>query len=821
MDLNVLLYRRRRAVAHFALLLIGVWIFSPYISGRYTFIGDSDRLNHTLSLLNIDVQNIRNGTWSSWSESLFGGHTLVAWPYYYRSPFPYLALLWSERNLFDAAAVISALLVIVAGWSAFGLVQRLYDSTFLAFVAGALYQTSALVVLKISQDFVTVSGMCLYALGLLIIHDIRPGGLAKRFGLLSLVIIGIVEFTFLQNAAYIMPALGAYAAYRTFYAKNFYTLPVFAASSLVAASAFLPWIYGVFTEFRLTFRNYGAGKANDFETVYQSQGFQTGQLLRWLDDRIFGKSLAEAISFNNSINLHEGMLNYTTTFCAVIILLGICLHSGTIFKTTLARRDSPYFIAIFVTCLLLVTTRFGHWIMFEVYFKIDLIHDRILLIAILPGIVTAIAFLHYWTFGDARSSSHQVPVRDFVAACVLALTLVAATETIAAMYNGRFYTIDWQNLISPRGISSTATIRIAISIFLTILAFGAIKYFSNDKPAKFLACYVLGILSVSQGLMFAREEISGDQMIVSGRPFNSQNASRVKASADEFRLPSGAALTAFHKRLETGSYRTSLVCAPDVTYMLCSPHVAAFWRWRVIEGYLFGVPSRLAALPWPKDTLGTRQINFTRSQDLGWPLLALLNVKYAVRVSSGLMTNQILDSGKSREINPDDVEILVNPRPVVPRFFFTRQVTPVSSVEEGVSALFSKPEGLSNPLSVTIESFVEGYSKGRSFDSNGKIEVEFMGDKINIKLDPTDEPRFLVLNERYHPDWHAYAGAIELPVYPTNVYMRGVEVPRGVGSVVLRYKPFVESNVSLLFYSFSAVGLFLGLLYLRRRDRRH
>ena len=81
-----------------------------------------------------------------------------------------------------------------------------------------------------------------------------------------------------------------------------------------------------------------------------------------------------------------------------------------------------------------------------------------------------------------------------------------------------------------------------------------------------------------------------------------------------------------------------------------------------------------------------------------------------------------------------------------------------------------------------------------------------------------------MVNELYHPNWHAYAtgpaGRTELKVWPTNVVMRGVLVPPGVGQIEMRFEPF--------FLSWQAEGLVVtGLLLvlagwrtLRRLDER-
>jgi hypothetical protein len=97
-------------------------------------------------------------------------------------------------------------------------------------------------------------------------------------------------------------------------------------------------------------------------------------------------------------------------------------------------------------------------------------------------------------------------------------------------------------------------------------------------------------------------------------------------------------------------------------------------------------------------------------------------------------------------------------------------------------------------------SLVEGYPEPAQFSTAGSITAIYQGGRIELELDPADQPRFLVLNEMYHPRWRAFAGHQELMIYPTNLVMRGLVVPPGATHIVLRFVPFLLSRVGFAFY---------------------
>jgi len=116
-------------------------------------------------------------------------------------------------------------------------------------------------------------------------------------------------------------------------------------------------------------------------------------------------------------------------------------------------------------------------------------------------------------------------------------------------------------------------------------------------------------------------------------------------------------------------------------------------------------------------------------------------------------------------------------------------------------------------------SMVEGIAEPMELgDAGSAIRASYQNDRVTIDLDSTTGPRFLVLNELYHPGWRAFAGEIELPILPTNTVMRGVMVPPGVTRIEMRFVPFSRGWVALLCLLLGLIVAVAGCSGLRQLD---
>lgn len=88
----------------------------------------------------------------------------------------------------------------------------------------------------------------------------------------------------------------------------------------------------------------------------------------------------------------------------------------------------------------------------------------------------------------------------------------------------------------------------------------------------------------------------------------------------------------------------------------------------------------------------------------------------------------------------------------------------------------------------------------------------------------TDSPRLFVASEVYYPaGWNAYLDGEEVPIRRVNYLLRGVHVPDGEHTLVMRFEPKVDrygrwiaGAATVLVYGGILVGL--GLAYRRRRE---
>jgi hypothetical protein len=831
------------------LAAMGLWLFRMHLLGDSTFIGDSDRLNTFLNIRKFEVDSIqRLGRVPAWNDLMFLGFGTFGLHYMLVSadPIAYLEALFPIQHLFRVSGFVSCGFLVLSGWVAFWFMKDTCGDSFSSLVGAGLYSLSAFSILRISQVDNAFSVLICLPAGLLFLRRVGVGRTGWCLVGLSVTIAYLLLFTFLQEVAYGLILLAAYAVFRSLWLRSLRPALVYGSSLVVAIIASLPRLYTVSRDFALLQRSALGYELRDFETTYRLLGTRPREWLRWFDDGIFGRFPEEAASLGNGINLHEGLLLYTSTFAALLVVWGAIRFRGEWFRLPRFKdEDAPFHLWFLILVGVVVLAKPAWQTLYVLFQKVDFTHARIVVAGLLP-FCTLVAIL----MRDLRPSP-ATEIQSGVRAWVVALSFVGAASILLVIdclvqrvgdvtrvpLNASlgdlarmsllllvFGTVPGVPVTSATVITENTWLRagglLQVECGAVVFAMLVMGIWVGRKRQRMTGVlwYCLGFLMLLQGIAYADAQLNGEH---TRRKVPFQGNNLLTARADEFRPPGSDVMSAFHARLEANEYRTALVCGPSEFPAFCAPHLSQFWRLRVAEGYMSGVPMRLAQLPWPEEVLGPRSLSFASMETLPWSILSLLNVKYALAVNAAFYENRVSDRAVGqRGVEPLDVAIRENPLPVVPRQFFTASVEPVGSVHDAIRLLFSREPSKELALEVRRNSLVEGYPSRERFSVNGTIRARYRGDTVEVAFDAAKEPRFLVLNELYHPDWRAYAGEVELPVYATNVVMRGIVVPPGESQIVLRFTPVLRIGLGLLCLATAGSAGFLAGWGLSRYDSR-
>lgn len=800
------------------LLALSAWYFLPHLLGTALFVGDSDRMSHYFTWLIHLNEGVRNGYLPTWSDSLFGGYNTAGVPYVYYNPLAFAGLLFNPELQNWVTGWTSALWLWFGGVAAYYLIRSTVPGRLYAFVGAALYQSSAVSVLKISQNEGTFSVVVLTPLILLCLQAARPGRFMSLTILCALAFTYLFSVSFLQESAYACLFFGLFVLYRLVVRREWSPLGVAIAAAIPSLIISLPRLVNVATEMRLSSRAASAGFQQTWQTLGTSNRFE---ILRWFDDRILGRYFQHALDLGNAINLHEGVLAYVSTYAVVIFLVGLAWH------VVLARRgtvpwpesDIPFHGYFVLFCLSVAAAKFGYWVMYHLFLGVGFIHARITTVAIPSMCLLTAIFLHRLATTPAGRGSTNIPIWMMVLAVIGCAGLTVIVESVAMHWVDaplRIVTGGKLRAVASEG----AVYRVIISILICAVLLIAAFRFTARPVWRALLIQAIGILAVMQVAIYAKDQISGPYMLSDGLPF--KNITRLLAHSEELRIPSATALKDLHATLEPQDFRTALMCDPARVGIYCTPYMAHTWRLREVGGYLNAIPLRVAALPWPPDHIGLRSITLVNLDSADWGLLALLNVQYAVEYHPGLLTNAVRDGGgQVRELQARDLTIHRNPYEAVPRVFFAREVVAKTGIGEVSAALF--PGGKYDPVHSDVRnvSYVEGPSELQGNYESGQVSrVVFRDQFITIDLVPSDKSRFLVINERYHPGWRASAGMVETRVLPTNLFMRGIVIPPATTRVQLEFVPFSLSRRAVPFYLGGLVLLIVSLAIVAYFDRR-
>jgi hypothetical protein len=836
-----------------ALAIMILALFRLSLFEGWTFVGDSDRLNTVLSVRLFEVNQIQSrGSVSSWTDGQFMGQSMFGlhWITVGLTPLPYLLALLPTTDTFRALDAFAAMLLAAAIISAY-VSLRAYTAGPVPAAAGALaYGLSAYVVLRIAQLDISFGLLIIVPLMLRVIRETRRDNAARSFFWLMIGWAALFWLTFLQEVAYVSFLIGSYALFRTARLRSPWPLLVLGMGFTIGTVIGLPRVVTVGQDFQELWRSstnfqtesvqslrfFGDGLLGRFHgeqdgplkgNINLHEGVQmlgsalaafaaiaAGLLSRSRLMRFLGVALVVVLSgayvdYNRAFyDLGFGKVAYPSPELRALFLnadligLPLWFLSGYLARGA-ARRgvakedsraalgeapaatvDAPYFLGLVVVVLTLILIPEAHLALYYAFFKIDFTHSRLSIDALMPlAALTAIFLSRFLPARLTRSG-----VRWLAAGLTLGVLLWLAREQEAKAVVASVGSV-WD--VRPWRLLTIEVVRVLTSL-LVLLAAIAVLAFRAPRPVLIITGGLLVGWVALESYTSADFKLNGPQTLAQTVPFDSFN--HLNAAPGELRPPTAAERAPLRDRLEVDQYRSIVYQDKSRFPALVEPHLAAFWDLRLVEGYSTGLPRRLSLLPWAASMFAPHNLDIYSThalKDVPWQLLGALNVKYLVYVDRTLWFNPG-PGAPDQPLDIDKLKVVENPYPVTPRAFFAADVSPAGPDpripgDDGVRPAPKLPE----VADLTQHSVAEGLVQEQQFSTAGALDATFDGDRITVKVDPASEPRFLVLNELYHPSWRAWIDGQPTEIYPTNLVMRGIIVPPGATTVELRFVPFM------------------------------
>jgi hypothetical protein len=779
------------------LTLVAAFLLRDHLLGDATFLGNPDRLNHNLKVLRFYVDGLQGTGLQAWNEVEMLGYDALALPYTYPNPLTLLAALTGAEDLILTAGWISFALISAAGWSS-DLFCRQLVSTGPALVAALLYQCSALAILKASQNDMSFAVLVLLPLLALMLRKAHARPTVETCLGSFVIFFLLLQFCFLQKAAYAVLFAGAYGGFllsQRFQPRVAVALLGGFAAAVIAAGPRLLGLAATVSEY---VRIQPGEKLDTFSDLFRYHGIRAVQALRWFEDGILGKYFSDATALANGINLSEGFLLYTSAFAPALIIAAMLSRrpgwNGSVWGRP---NEARFFLWLVLAASAAALLRPANYVLYLLFAKVDFMHARVIVIALLP--LVAYAALRLEALGRSVVPG-QGQLRYASAGGALGLALVGVIEWCA-------WSLDGYLTLAGRAIDLSAAARAAAS---GLACFGLLHALRSSArlPVRRIAFPALCTALAVQAIVGADFRLNGKHTRTESVAF--RNGDIFFAPRTDFRAPSRSQKALMHETVERDQYRSVIVCDRESAGGFCAAHVGQFWGLRLADGYYgTGVPARLAVLPW-ESAVGLRHIVFTSGATLPWPLLGLLNVKYAIINDADLYRN-------ANSLPPGSAwpRRIVNPGPVTPRAFFAAQISPVRSPAEARERLFTN--GVVDPRA---SSFVEELPRGTRLSTEGTIRISANASRVDVTVSASRDERFLVINELVTPRWSATVDGAPAKVYATNVFMRGVLIPPGATSVNLAYRPTAGAATSFGALAGALVMLLVLGYGLRATERR-
>ena len=783
-------------------------LFWPHLIGDYTFFGNPDRLNHSLKLLKFFSESINAGNpFQAWNDLEMMGFDAFSQPYITLNPFAFFVAAFDPKNIYIIAGFESFFLLAFSGFSAFLFFRSaVVVNNLLAILGGILYQCSAISILKVSQNDFSFMALILLPLMSTVVSRTNRFNLASNFFLFSTLTFILLEFCFIQKAAYVLIFVGLYILFIAWQRKDIKIFYLFLLAGSIGTLGATGRLVGLFEYMGNSIRFDPNTQILTYADLLKYQGLKIYDFFRWFEDGLFGINFKDQAAINNRINLSEGFLLYTSPMVPIITIVALLSHKSSWDGGIFGKLNLPRFLIWMTLFTFGVTFLYPFsYLVYLLFLKHDFFHSRILVVGLLPLVAYLLIRLQY-------IAGHNFKFKSAVG--IIGLTfgilIVVLIENIANTYVGT-WSIDKLSPIirvhfdNPFYLNKTSAARAIISTVLGIFILFILSFKKIDMKLRQIIFITLCSILAMQSYIGAERKLNIYSEEKNLTPFNNGNI--YFSSRAQFIPPSLDQKIALQKYLENNDYRSIIICDPKIAGGLCSSHIAQFWNIRLADGYYgSGVPQRLSILPL-KDAIGLRQISFNSPSKLPWKILGLLNVKYAV-VSDKFIYQNVPSQENQLP------EIIINPEPIVPRVFFTNQITPSPIIRSKEMA-----EEVLDSLSPIKKSIVEGINNTFDFSGEGRFSiVKKSNDHWAINLNEINGPQFLIINELYTPRWIVLIDGVESNIYPANIFMRGIMIPAGAQKIDMIYRPFEKSYLALILLIISFIGsLFISYLIKRKK----
>jgi putative flippase GtrA len=804
-------WRRQLLASHHLPILFLVaaaaFTFQQSLFFGYRLIGNSDRLNHYISFILYHTHYLERGQFAAWSDYVFDGFDTTSLPMSFPTPLYALPTLLHTDDVVTVFGVIAFLLLAITLVETYAVIYVLCRDRIAAIAGATTYAGATYGLLKLVQSDQTYLSVLTAPIFFYLIHTTTQRNWVRRFAVLTLLVAIECYFAFLQEFSYNLIFFFVYAAY-LFLRKNRYPLLTFAAAFLAGVIVSLPRLLAQYATLDVS------GRGRSAPVLQDTVDLRT--LLRFFSRDIFGHSWRDQLQIPVRLNLHEGDLLHSSVFGSLLLVVIIVSFAWLLFRATRPGSALRSYGIVFVPYILFVFAVMHvqpvYLLFARLYLNVSFQHSRITVSAMLPVAILTAIFLAANRGRLTRRDTYITIAISAVAIAVSAVNYAGLLDHLRAHapFDPPTPYFSCDGCLPHVHFSYLFTSDFVRLVVLT-LVFGAtvVAGFAFGARGRRIIATVLAVVIVFQTVTGAADYVEGPQTRDYSIPYETNDF--VTARANQFQPPTDQQRAQLQGMVDSHDYRSVTVCPRS--YPNCSTTIGMTWGVRLADGYLSGVPRRLAVLPDLHTEL--HELRYTDPSSLvsAWRTLGFLNVRQALVVDRDLYMN-------SDPTVPGDVTLIANPSSYIyPRAYFaaaTRAVDIVGdeqAVQDELKACDPTCGSLHRRFPVD---YVEG-GQDATYDATGDLTWSGGGDRLAFDFPASDRPRFLVVNELWDSGWSAYVDQQQVPVLPTNVAMRGVLVPPGATHVEMGYR-------SLLWWGWwytpaVAALLAIGLFLLRKRFR--